>query len=52
MLSNDPKKGEIRVAVCDADGTQLAYGQGVTRKKAEQMAAQLALSGVGGSTSS
>jgi ribonuclease-3 len=43
MLSNDPKKGEIRVAVCDVDGKHLAYGVGTTRKKAEQMAAQTAL---------
>jgi ribonuclease-3 len=43
MLSNDPKKGEIRVAVCDANNKHLAYGHGVTRKKAEQMAAREAL---------
>jgi dsRNA-specific ribonuclease len=43
MLSNDPKKGEIRVAVCDMDGNQIAYGHGSTRKKAEQMAAREAL---------
>ena len=43
MLSNDPKKGEIRVAVCDASGKHLAYGSGTTRKKAEQMAARDAL---------
>ena len=48
MLSNDPKKGEIRVAVCDASGKQLAFGQGSSRKKAEQMAARLALSACGG----
>ena len=48
MLSNDPKTSTIRVAVCDADGTHLAFGQGPTRKKAEQMAAQLALSACGG----
>jgi len=48
MLSNDPKKGEIRVAVCDASGKQLAYGHGSTRKKAEQMAARQALSACGG----
>jgi dsRNA-specific ribonuclease len=47
MLSNDPKKGEIRVAVLDAEGKQIAFGSGPTRKKAEQMAAQLALTGVG-----
>jgi ribonuclease-3 len=50
MLSNDPKKGEIRVAVCDADGKQLAYGHGTTRKKAEQMAALEALTAAGCST--
>jgi dsRNA-specific ribonuclease len=44
MLSNDTKKGEIRVAVCDASGTHLAYGVGSTRKKAEQMACKEALS--------
>jgi ribonuclease-3 len=43
MLSNDTKKGEIRVAVCDASGTHLAYGVGSTRKKAEQMACRDAL---------
>jgi ribonuclease-3 len=43
MLSNDPKQNEIRVVVCDASGNRLAYGQGSTRKKAEQMAAKLAL---------
>lgn len=43
MMSNDPKKNEICVAVCDTNGNQLAYGTGVTRKKAEQMAAKLAL---------
>jgi len=43
MLSNDPKKGEIRVAVCDIDGNHIAYGHGSTRKKAEQMAAREAL---------
>jgi ribonuclease-3 len=47
MLANDPKKGEIRVAVLDAEGKQIAFGSGPTRKKAEQMAAQLALTGVG-----
>jgi dsRNA-specific ribonuclease len=49
MLSNDPKKGEIHVAVCDATGKQLAYGHGSTRKKAEQMAARHALTAAGGS---
>jgi ribonuclease-3 len=43
MLSNDPKKCEIRVAVCDGSGKHLAYGIGITRKKAEQMAAREAL---------
>lgn len=38
MLSNDPKKNEIRVAVCDDMGRHLGYGVGTTRKKAEQMA--------------
>ncbi len=47
MLSNDPKKGEIRVAVCDADGNHIAYGVGSTRKKAEQMAAKEALNAAG-----
>ena len=49
MLSNDPKQGEIRVAVCDASGKHLAYGTGPTRKKAEQMACRLALSAAVGS---
>jgi dsRNA-specific ribonuclease len=43
MLSNDPKKNEITVVVCDPDGTRLAFGSGSTRKKAEQMAAREAL---------
>jgi len=46
MLSNDAKKGEIRVAVCDANGKHLAYGVGSTRKKAEQMACKEALTSV------
>lgn len=46
MLSNDPKLNEIRVVVCDASGNRLAYGHGTTRKKAEQMAAKLALTNV------
>ena len=47
MLSNDPKKNEIRVAVCDDGGTHLGYGVGKTRKKAEQMACQEALAKLG-----
>jgi len=43
MLSNDPKKGEIRVAVTDDNGKHLGYGVGSTRKKAEQMACKEAL---------
>lgn len=43
MLSNDPKKGEIRVVVIDGAGKHLAHGSGTTRKKAEQMAAKEAL---------
>jgi len=50
MLSNDPKKGEIRVAVCDGSGKHLAYGVGSTRKKAEQMACRDALTSVSGLT--
>lgn len=46
MLSNDPKRNEITVVVCDPDGTRLAFGSGSTRKKAEQMAAKEALSSV------
>jgi ribonuclease-3 len=42
MLSNDPKKNEIRVAVCDDMGRHLGYGVGTTRKKAEQMACRAA----------
>lgn len=44
MLSNDPKKNEIRVAVCDANGRELGFGSGPTRKKAEQLACKHALS--------
>lgn len=43
MLSNDPKKNEITVVVCDPDGTRIAFGSGSTRKKAEQMAARIGL---------
>ena len=50
MLSNDPKKNEIRVAVCDATGRPLGYGVGPTRKKAEQMACQAALTSLTGSS--
>jgi len=46
MLSNDPKKNEIRVAVCDEAGQHLGFGAGTTRKKAEQMAAREALTRV------
>ena len=45
-IRNDTKQNEIKVAVCDASGTHLAYGVGSTRKKAEQMACREALSGV------
>jgi ribonuclease-3 len=47
MLSNDSKKGEIRVAVCDDAGRHLGYGTGTTRKKAEQMACREALTTAG-----
>jgi dsRNA-specific ribonuclease len=47
MLSNDSKKGEIRVAVCDDAGRHLGYGTGTTRKKAEQMACREALTAAG-----
>jgi ribonuclease-3 len=43
MISNDPKKNEIVVAVCDDTGNHLGIGSGTTRKKAEQMACQKAL---------
>jgi dsRNA-specific ribonuclease len=43
MISNDPKKNEIKVAVCDDAGNYLGYGAGTTRKKAEQMACHQAL---------
>lgn len=43
MLSNDTKNNEIQVAVTDQQGNHIAYGNGKTRKKAEQMAAQRAL---------
>lgn len=43
MLSNDPKKNEITVVVCDPDGTRIAFGSWSTRKKAEQMAARIGL---------
>jgi ribonuclease-3 len=46
MLSNDPKNG-IRVTVSDTHGKVLADGHGFTRKKAEQMAAQRALTASG-----
>ena len=46
MLSNDPKHG-IRVTVSDTNGKVLAEGHGSTRKKAEQMAAQRALTASG-----
>ena len=52
MVSNDPKKGEIHVVVCDGNGRRLAQGRGSTRKKAEQMAAKDALSLCGSSSSS
>jgi ribonuclease-3 len=43
MISNDPKKNEIQVAVCDGAGKRLGFGAGCTRKKAEQIAAQNAM---------
>ena len=43
MLSNDPKKNEIRVSVCDDRGNTLGIGMGTTRKKAEQLACKEAL---------
>ena len=43
MISNDPKKNEIKVVVCNDAGDHLGYGVGTTRKKAEQMACQEAL---------
>ena len=43
MISNDPKKNEIKVAVCDDAGNYLGYGSGTTRKKAEQVACHQAL---------
>jgi ribonuclease III len=52
MLSNDPKRGEIRVIVSNTNGEVLGKGHGVTRKKAEQMAAQEALNACGGGSSS
>ena len=51
MLSNDPKKNEIRVAVADDSGKHLGYGAGTTRKKAEQMACHAALETLGWSIS-
>lgn len=47
MLSNDPKKNEIRVAVTDEAGNHLGYGIGPTRKKAEQMACREAMEKLG-----
>jgi ribonuclease-3 len=47
MLSNDPKKNEIQVYVCDGEGKPLGFGVGTTRKKAEQMACQEALAKFG-----
>ena len=49
MMSNDPKMG-IQVTVSDANGKVLGEGHGTTRKKAEQMAAQRALTSAGSST--
>jgi ribonuclease-3 len=46
MISNDPKKNEIVVAVCDDTGNHLGIGSGCTRKKAEQMACQRALAAI------
>ena len=43
MISNDPKKNEIKVALCDDVGNHIGYGTGTTRKKAEQLACQEAL---------
>ena len=43
MISNDPKKNEILVAVCDDAGNRIAFGSGSTRKKAEQVACREAL---------
>jgi len=51
MLSNNPKTGEIRVAVCDDSGKHLGYGTASTRKKAEQIACQEALTKLGVSLS-
>jgi ribonuclease-3 len=51
MLSNDTKKGEIQVAVCDASGKHLGYGSGTTRKKAEQVACKEALTSFGAALS-
>jgi dsRNA-specific ribonuclease len=50
MLSNDPRSG-IRVVVSDVTGKVLGEGHGPTRKKAEQMAAQRALTSSGCATS-
>jgi ribonuclease-3 len=46
LRSNDPKKNEIVVAVFVA-GKAYGVGSGTTRKKAEQMACQQALTAVG-----
>ena len=51
MLSNNPKTGEIRVAVCDDSGKNLGFGTATTRKKAEQIACQEALVKLGVSIS-
>jgi len=50
MRSNDPKKNEIVVAVF-VEGKVYGIGAGTTRKKAEQMACQQALTAVGASPS-
>lgn len=49
MLSNDVKSGLIRVSVCDTSGTPFAFGEGPTRKKAEQLACKQALIAVSAS---
>jgi ribonuclease-3 len=50
MRSNDPKKNEIVVAVF-VTGKVYGVGAGTTRKKAEQMACQEALTRVGAASS-
>lgn len=47
MLENDAKENRIRVAVCDDGGKPFGFGEGTTRKKAEQIACRDAMKKLG-----